>query len=300
MPVNQLLKRSFPWAYSLYVDWQRKTLPERVSSILSSTRPSVYLDSEDLFLQLQSEYAKWWPEYEYDPFNNWTRAVSRQEALFKYECLRGQGLKVLESGCGDGVTGYLLKAYGHKVVLCDIEDWREERARAISFVRADMCGRIPLRSSQFDLILSYNAFEHVPDPRSTLLEFLRVCKPHGYIFIDFNPLYCSALGLHAFCFTFPYPQFLFSPQFIESKVRILGVRDLGRISYSLQPTNKWRLNQYRDLWTSPGFETVSLLEEVDARHLSIVESFPKAFRGQGLTIDDLITSHVTVLLRKKS
>lgn len=151
-----------------------------------------------------------------------------------------------------------------------------------------------------DLVLSYNAFEHVEDPQTTLLEFSRVCKATGHIFTDFNPLYCSALGLHAFCFTFPYPQFLFSPEFIEAKVRSLGVWDLGRRADSLQPTNQWRLNQYRKIWSTGGLEIVSQSEERDDRHLFFVERFPECFRGRGLTLDDLIVSHVSVLLRKSA
>jgi hypothetical protein len=38
----------------------------------------------------------------------------------------------------------------------------------------------------------------------------------------------------------------------------------------------------------------------ERRHLTIVEEFPEAFRGRGLTLEDLLAQSVTVLLRKPS
>jgi len=97
----------------------------------------------------------------------------------------------------------------------------------------------------------------------------------------------------------PYPQFLFSPQLIETKVRELGVNDLGHEFHCLQPTNQWRLAQFRELWRDSGCEVVSLIESPEERHLGVVTEFPRAFCGRGLTVEDLVIQGVSVLLRKK-
>lgn len=198
------------------------------------------------------------------------------------------------------MTGVAVAGFGDaRVVLNDAQDWRDVRARHLPFVEGDMCGQLPLESASFDFLYSYNAFEHVQDPKSALHELVRLCKTGGHIYIEFNPLYCSPLGLHAFSFLMPYPQFLFSPEFIGRKVKELGVNDLGHKAEHLQPTNKWRVGQFREIWRNSGCDIVRLVEGSDERHLWIVAQFPGAFRGRRLTIDDLTIASVAVLLRKR-
>jgi hypothetical protein len=97
----------------------------------------------------------------------------------------------------------------------------------------------------------------------------------------------------------PYPQFLFSSKLIDAKVRELGVNDLEQESRSLQPTNQWRLAQFRDLWRNSRCEVISLVEDPSQRFLSTVLEFPGAFRGRGLTLEDLVISGVAVMLRRQ-
>jgi hypothetical protein len=96
-----------------------------------------------------------------------------------------------------------------------------------------------------------------------------------------------------------HPQFLFSPGFIEAKVRELGANGLGQSLALLQPTNKWRISQFRQLWRSCGCEIVSLNEErVEDKFLEMVLRFPRAFCGRGFRAEDLTVCAVSVLLRK--
>ena len=77
------------------------------------------------------------------------------------------------------------------------------------------------------------------------------------------------------------------------------MKDLGQEFHHLQPTNKWRLAQFRELWHDSACEVLSLMEPREERHLGVVAEFPRAFCGRGLTVDDLVTHQVSVLLRKK-
>ena len=104
----------------------------------------------------------------------------------------------------------------------------------------------------------------------------------------------AALTLHM-----PYPQFLFSAEFIDRQLERLGIEDLGGKRTSLQPLNRWRLSQFRDLWTRSGCEVMRCdVAWVDASHLRVVTEFPEAFRGRGLAVEDLLAQSITVLLRK--
>jgi ubiquinone/menaquinone biosynthesis C-methylase UbiE len=294
-------KKRLPGAYARYVRWQydRVPLTRRIAPILASDSQSTCYDEH--FEKLQNSYTQWWPEYSYDEYSTWTRGYERAMKLLAISELRSRDLAVFEAGCGDGMTTYAIASYGKvgKIVLNDTEDWRDKRAMSFPFLKGNICQRLPIDSESFDLAITYNTFEHIEDPGAALFELVRLCKRGGYIHIDFNPLYCSPLGLHAFSFLMPYPQFLFSSTLIEAKVRELGVKDLGQKFDRLQPTNKWRLAQFRDLWRGSACDVVSLVEGREGRHLGVVTAFPRAFCGRGLTVEDLVVGGVSVLLRKK-
>ncbi|MGO9739880.1 MAG: methyltransferase domain-containing protein [Desulfomonilaceae bacterium] len=44
--------------------------------------------------------------------------------------------------------------------------------------------KLPFKDSVFDFIVSQAVFEHIPDPFLTALEFYRILKPGGYVYID--------------------------------------------------------------------------------------------------------------------
>ena len=294
-------KSAFPDTYTRYLRWQHKRVPlsARIAPIVASDADPIYYDEH--FERLQRSYTQWWPEYSYDEYSTWMRGYERAMKLLAISELRSRDLAVFEAGCGDGMTTYAIASYGKvgKIVLNDTEDWRDKRAMSFPFLKGNICQRLPIDSESFDLAITYNTFEHIEEPGAALFELVRLCKRGGYIHIDFNPLYCSPLGLHAFSFLMPYPQFLFSPQFIEAKIRELGVKDLGQEFRCLQPTNQWRLAQFRELWRNSACEVLSLLEVREERHLGLVTEFPRAFCGRGLTVEDLQVQGISVLLRKK-
>ncbi len=232
--------------------WRRRLRP-----ILTSPAPPATRDSDDLFRRLQRAYPPR-DDYRYGAADLWRRATGRVDRLLALPGLREPGKAVLEAGCGDGMTGAVLGCYGHTVTLTDIEDWRDDRARGLAFLRADLCAGLDLPAGAFDLVCSYNTFEHLADPARALAELIRVCRPGGLIHLKFGPLYASAWGLHAYqTLTMPYPQFLFSPAFVAGKVRQLGVRDLGRDLEALQPLNRWRARDFARLWAGSGCAVIA-------------------------------------------
>lgn len=62
-------------------------------------------------------------------------------------------------------------------------------------VRTD-AQKIALKSSSFDIAVSINAFEHIPNPELALLEIIRILKPGGYAFISFIPVFFCDEGSH--------------------------------------------------------------------------------------------------------
>ncbi len=271
---------------------------ERVERILSADQQPEWCDSEDVFATVSAEY----PPLENDgwsSYNAWWRGIQRAPALIQISGLRRPGARALDASCGDGMTGTLLASYGHQVTLHDLEDWRDPRARPLPFTLGDLCQGLPMESESFDLVFSYNTFEHLTDPAQALAELLRLTKKGGVLYLDFGPLYNSPWGLHAFgAMRMPYPQFLFSPAFREAKFRDFGLYDLGRETDTLQPLNGWRAEQYERLWCETGCEILSQTAKRDTSHLDLIERFPQSFQGQGLTFDDVTVTQLDVALRR--
>lgn len=295
--LKQWARETAPNLYRRYVEHQRASLLPKVSGVLSDPRNPVTL-SEAEFDDLQRRYKQWWPQYDFDAYSTGRRAYERALSFLKLEPLRKPGKNILEIACGDGMSGTALSIYGHQVTLLDYQDWRDSRAHGQNFIQANLGEPIPLPNSSYDFIFSFNAFEHIPDPALAINEMVRILRPGGFIWLDFNPLYASPLGLHAFCFRMPYPQFLFSDGIIQSKLKALGLNDLGHEMEALQPLNRWRPQQFRDLWHRSDCNIIEYNESTDFNHLDLVLQYPQAFRGHNLSLDDLTVAGMCIVLQK--
>jgi len=282
------------------VEAKEAKLAARVQQVLSDALPHEYLDSDHLFEALQAQFPGH-PDYGYDSYATWARAATRAEALLARTELQRPGKAALEIGAGDGMVARLLSDYGHQVTVADAEDWRDVRARHLPFLECDVCQRITAPDASFDLVYSYATFEHLRDPEAAFREIGRVCRPDGMIFLSANPLYWSPWGLHAYpSLKMPYPQMLFSRAFVDDKIRILGNYDIGRTMTELQPLNGWRLRQYQSLWGDGRYSVLDNTLHQEASHLRLALSYPAAFRGLGLLVEDLTVSGFDVWLRKLS
>lgn len=136
----------------------------QVNQILSMSGNPNFRRSETEFDTLQKSYPCR-DEYKYDPLSIWERASIRCINLLNLSSMDKVRKDVLEVGCGDGVTGALLASYGHNATLLDLEDWRAEYAKSIPFLKADLGVPLAIDDNSFDLIYSYNTFEHIPNPK---------------------------------------------------------------------------------------------------------------------------------------
>jgi SAM-dependent methyltransferase len=277
----------------------------RVEEILSRPEPPRPSESEELFRQLQREYQNNTPGdgYKYDPFSLWSRGVDRVRNLIPIAGVHSPGARILEVGCGDGMVGHALAAYGHKVTLTDVEDWRDGRAKGLPFVEQNITSPLPLEADSFDVVCSYNAFMHFEDPAGALTEMARLCRKGGIIRLEFGPLYPSPWGLMAYrTIRMPFPQYLLSDPFLEAKLQEFGHNvwpaNLGRKKDSVVPLSGWKLDQYEQLWKNSGCEIVTSQTTVSESDLELIERFPQAFCGRGLTYRDVTTRLLAVTLKK--
>jgi 2-polyprenyl-3-methyl-5-hydroxy-6-metoxy-1,4-benzoquinol methylase len=110
-----------------------------------------------------------------------------------------RGKRVLEIGCGRGVFARYLAERGAEVVAADFSPAAVEHARrrleglhATALV-ADIQD-VPFPDGDFDVVVSQETLEHVPDPMLGLAELVRVTRPGGKLIVT-TPNYLSLMGV---------------------------------------------------------------------------------------------------------
>ncbi|MGF1572806.1 MAG: class I SAM-dependent methyltransferase [Sumerlaeia bacterium] len=276
-------------------------IKHKLAKILSTFVPTNLHRSECDFDLLQNRFPLL-SVYEYDAYSLWERAQKRISVLFDtIPAIKKRGLRIVDAGAGDGILCAQLSLFGHQAICVDREDWRDEQARHLPFIQNELENIDQVESDSVDVVISFNTFEHVQDPEMVLNELLRILKPKGLFYTHFGPLYHSPWGLHCYrTLHMPYAQFLFSSEFIEEKLQKYGVKDLGKDSTSLQPLNKWSLNKFEVLFHSSGHELLKFEKQTYFQDLELILEYPEAFQGRGLSVEDVTTRSLEVLIRKQS
>ncbi len=104
--------------------------------------------------------------------------------------------KILDLGCGNGISARLLNQADFEVVGTDIsplflaeaQEWENPR------LRYHVCDvmELPFESESFDVICSNELIEHLPDVETALTEMIRVVRKGGRIVLS-GPNLCSPL-----------------------------------------------------------------------------------------------------------
>lgn len=110
-------------------------------------------------------------------YKHYKRAIKPERRL---AILRGllRGERVLDLGCGDGLTSLALSRHGYQVLLTDVLDYRDETARALPFAAMADPAAIPYPDQSADSAIVMAVLHHVePEQLMTLLgELRRVCR----------------------------------------------------------------------------------------------------------------------------
>lgn len=108
---------------------------------------------------------------------------------------------VLNVGSGPFLELEQLPNTGARFTLCDIDPRAIETAKELHGSRVAKAVTIepneplPLPNGAFDLVVSMDVIEHVPDPRPWTKEVVRVIKPGGRLFLTTPNYGFSTLGI---------------------------------------------------------------------------------------------------------
>jgi len=116
-----------------------------------------------------------------------------------------EGKRILEVACGRGGFAKLLATRGAVVSGADFSETALRIARNrisqngggifhIHLARADV-QQLPYADQSFDIIISCETLEHLPQPLQALKEMARVCRPGGLLYLT-TPNYFNAMGLY--------------------------------------------------------------------------------------------------------
>jgi len=91
---------------------------------------------------------------------------------------------LLDVGCGAGWSSYLLSEAGYQVVGIDLnaEAFECLPSSNLSLVQGSAMN-LPFEDASFDVVASHQAIEHIPDPKTAIMEMIRVLKPGGTLCI---------------------------------------------------------------------------------------------------------------------
>jgi ubiquinone/menaquinone biosynthesis C-methylase UbiE len=154
-------------------------------------------------MSLRTEYDGWHERvFNADPAHE--DASSPWYELVREQIGKVAGLRILEVACGRGGFVRELARKGAHVAGCDFSlaalRVGQEKLRALengtspTLTQGD-AQALPFADESFDVVVSCETIEHVPDVRKALREMWRVARPGGKLFLT-TPNYANLMGLY--------------------------------------------------------------------------------------------------------
>lgn len=158
------------------------------------------------------------------------------------------------------------------------------------------------RDGAFDLVVSFNAFEHIPDPARAAAEVVRVLSRGGIAYLTFDPLWACDSGSHFFHrVPRPWEHLLVSQDTFANEMQKTGAGD-DEISDFRSAMNKVRLEKFRALFKK-GLGGVKLVAYQEWRGVSDPAHMDHpnflAARNLGYSEDDLLVRGISVILTRE-
>ncbi len=154
-------------------------------------------------MSLRTDYDGWHQRvFESDPAHQ--DAASPWYQLVREQIGQVRGLRVLEVACGRGGFVQEMARAGARVTGCDfsmaaLQVGRSKLQPMNGKIRAALiqgdAQRLPFASDSFDMVVSCETIEHVPDADAAMREMWRVARTGARLFLT-TPNYANLMGLY--------------------------------------------------------------------------------------------------------
>ncbi len=188
--------------------------------------------------------------------------------------------RILDIGGGLAMHAALLTPYATQTVCTDLRRYCaeyggefprllkekfERHGHSIDLNRLELnhadAMELPYRDNWFEVVTSFNAFEHIPDPRRALGEMLRVVRPGGFVYITFDPIWTADSGSHFWPMVpEPWAHLVESDDVFRQRMRDGGATD-GDLAEFMSAMNRRRLSFYDAL-----FVDATILQGISVLH----------------------------------
>jgi SAM-dependent methyltransferase len=113
--------------------------------------------------------------------------MERHLAAYRFAAGMAAGKRVLDAGCGEGYGASLLAAHAERVLAVDRDEavaiassrYRDPR---LAFRALDLMA-LPTLGERFDLVVSFQVIEHLPDPTGFLRALAACTAPGGTLVV---------------------------------------------------------------------------------------------------------------------
>jgi 2-polyprenyl-3-methyl-5-hydroxy-6-metoxy-1,4-benzoquinol methylase len=179
-PLSKMLKRQLLGLTYLFLH------PQQIKRIvIRETRYGRRYQNKQSWLEWQ-EY----DQYEQNVMHNSADAQSRPINIARIQTISdivrglGNGLNVLDVGCGLGIISEQISNLGNNVTCADLPTTTSlaHKRRVLSVLAAD-AEHLAFAPNSFDLVLASEVIEHLWDPQVFFEEAYRILKPTGHLMI---------------------------------------------------------------------------------------------------------------------
>jgi|HubBroStandDraft_6_1064221.scaffolds.fasta_scaffold250697_2 SAM-dependent methyltransferase len=300
MPVSELKGLGIKQLLSNKYNWYKYRKAHR--SFMNAVPFRNYLP-DHLFNEVVSEYKKIPAAPAQDYSVEGMEALASERVRYIKEKLGKNPDSVLEVGPGAGFVLKKFKEQGvQKASALDIVDilYPEVKKSGVELILSSANNMHPVPDKSFDLVVSWSALEHIPEPEKVFWECLRILKPGGYLFLQFGPLYYSPWGYHHYSvLKYPYLHLLFPERMIHEYAK--QVRGDGYEGY-LPWTNGQDINAYRFL--KQQLPSEYLLESYgsgfDYYSAHIISKYPEVFKSKQVPFESFFVDNIQVGVYRKS
>ena len=92
--------------------------------------------------------------------------------------------KIIEIGCGKGFILRYLVEKGHNAIGIDIDPAAIKQCDNDLIIQEADVNYLPFKDNVFDIVLSFDVFEHIPETDCCLKEVRRILKPGGHYLLQ--------------------------------------------------------------------------------------------------------------------